>query len=364
MQERRSELIPVRVKDIILHKDHPEYDKFGRVESIGVIKYAPINVHIDTSDTKTLPAAYPLDHSNKTCPLINEVVFLTSGYKDLSTDTTTAYYLSPISLYNETNYNPSNDTLDNSNLGPGYEFPVKTKKRPLHPFHGDIILQGRHGQGLRFTGAKSFLNTLTNNSNTGEPITILTNGHADQDASKLYVEDINKDTTSIYLTSDHIIPLNQVRDKYAGAVKRPVLAKNYRGAQVVINSGRLYFNAYDDDILFSSQNNFGITSKQVSVDGVDSVGIDAKKIYLGEKAVRFELQPVLLGNQTEIFLFQLLNSLESLSRALINARTANQIPIPALNANGFVLQATIKSLLNQINPNGDSLLKSKKVFTE
>lgn len=364
MQAKKSELTPVRVKDIILHEDHPEYKKFGKVESIGVIKYAPINVNVDTSDTKALPAAFPLEHSNKTCPLINEIVFLTTAYKDVGKDSTVTYYLSPISLFNEINYNPSNDGLDRSNLGPGYEFPVKTKKRPLHPFHGDVILQGRHGQGLRFTGAKSFLNPFTNDSNNGLPLTIITNGHRDEAAKKLYVEDINKDLSSIYLTSDHIIPLKQSRDKYAGAKKRPVLAKNYRGAQVILNSGRLYFNATDDDILLSSNKHFGVSSKTISLDGVDEVGIDAKKIYLGEKAVRFELQPVLLGNQTELFLFQLLSSLESLSNALINARTANQIPIPTLNINGFALQATIKALQNQINPNGNSLLKSKKVFTE
>lgn len=359
-----SELTPVRVKDIILRADHPEYKRYGKIESIGVIKYAPINSNRDTSDTKALPAAFPLDQSNKTCPLINEVVFIVSGFRDISKDSQVAYYLSPISLFNDVNYNASNDSLDKSDLKPGLNFPTNAKKRPLYPFHGDTILQGRHGQSLRFTGAESFLNPFTNDTNTGSPLTLITNGHKEEDTKKLYVEDINKDISSIYLTSDHLIPLNQIRDKYAGAVKRPVLAKNHRGAQVIVNSGRLYFNAYEDDILLSSQNNFAVTSKQVSIDGVDSIGLDAKRIYLGEKALRFELQPVLLGNQTEVFLFQLLSALDRLSNALINARTANQIPIPSLNINGFTLQATISSLLNQINPNGESLLKSKKVFTE
>lgn len=359
-----STLVPVRVKDIILDESHEEYSKFGKVESIGVIKYAPINFNSDTADTKSLPSAYPLDQSLKNCPLVNEVVFLVTSIRADEKDSTVAYYLSPISIFNDINFNASYDTLDKSELGPGYEFPLNPKKRPLHPFHGDTVLQGRHGQSIRFTGAKSFKNVLTNDSNTGSPITIITNGHREEEASKLYVEDINKDLTSIYLASDHIIPLEQSRDKYAGAVERPVLAKNYRGNQVVVNSGRLYFNSSEDDILFSASEKFGITAEQVSIDGATSVGIDAKKIYLGEKALRFELQPVLLGNQTEIFLFQLINSLESLSRALINARTANQIPIPSLNVNGFTLQAQMKTLKNQINPNGDSLLKSKKVFTE
>lgn len=359
-----NSLILVRVKDVILDDSHPEYEKYGKVESIGVIKYAPINKNVDTSNVESLPPAFPLHQTIKTCPLVNELVFIVKGVRGDKKDAKTTYYLSPLSIFNDTNFNASYDTLDNSDLTPGYEFPVNPEKRPLYPFHGDVILQGRHGQSIRLTGARSFNNPFTNLSNEGSPLTILTNGHQDTSTRELYVEDINKDDTSIYLASDHTIPLEQIRDKYAGAVNRPVLAKNYKGAQVIVNSGRLYFNAYDDDILFSSQNNFGITSRQVSIDGVDSIGLDAKKIYLGEKALRFELQPVLLGNQTELFLDVLLSALGSLADALKSARTVDQKAIPRLNVNGYTLEATIKGLQNQINPNGNSLLKSKKVFTE
>lgn len=364
MSRFKSSLVPVRVKDIILDETHPEYQKYGKVESIGIIKYAPINRNTNSEDIRTLPPAYPLDQSSKSCPLVNEIVFLTTAVRGDSKDSKTDYYISPISIFNDINFNASYDPLDNTELGPGYEFPIDPKKRPLHPFHGDVILQGRHGQSLRFTGAKSFKNPFTNNSNNGSPLSILTTGHTEEEPSTLYIEDINKDKSSLYLASDHLVPLEQIRDKYAGAVNRPVIAKNYRGAQAILNSGRLYFNAYDDDILISSKNNFSATSEQISLDGVSSIGLDAKKIYLGEKALRFELQPVLLGNQTEIFLFELLSTLERLADALSKAKTANQIPVPNLIINGISMKATIKGLLNQINPNGESRLKSKKVFTE
>lgn len=354
----------VRVKDIILDKDHPDYPKYGKQESIGVIKYVPVDRYTDTSSTANLNVAFPLNQSTKTLPLFNEVVYVIEGIRADSKDSKTAYYFSPVSIFNDINHNASYDKLDKSNLVPGYEFPLNEKKRPLYPFHGDTIIQGRHGQSIRFTGAKSFVNPFSNNINSGAPLTILTNGHTEIDPNELYIEDINKDDSSIYLTSDHIIPLEQIRTKYKGAVDRPVLAKNYKGKQILVNSGRLIFNANEDDIIMSSNNNLSLTSNYLSLDAEQAIGLDAKKIYLGEKALKFELQPVLLGNQTELFLDVLLSALGSLADALKGARTVDQKTIPRLNVNGYTLEATIQGLQNQINPNGESLLKSKKVFTE
>lgn len=354
----------VRVKDIILDESHPEYETFGKSESIGVIKYAPIDRNVDSGDTVELPPAYPLYHSTKTCPLVNEVVFILSGIRAEKKDTQVTYYLSPVSIFNETNFNASFDTLDNSNRIPKYDFPVNEKKRPLHPFHGDTILQGRNGQSIRLAGAKSPSNPFSNDTNNGKPLTIISNGHVDELTSNLYIEDINKDDSSIYLTSDHIIPLEQERTKYLGLGTKPISTQNYKGKQVLVNSGRLVFNAYEDDILLTSKNNISLSSKYTSIDAVDAIGVDAKKIYLGEKALRFELQPVLLGNQVEIFFDILLGALQSLASAMKGAKTIDQKPIPRLNVNGYTLEASIKGLQNQINPNGESLLKSKKVFTE
>ena len=354
----------VRVKDIILDESHPEYLAFGKTESIGVIKYSPIDKNVNTADTTALPPAYPLHHSNKTLPLVNEVVFLVTGIRADKKDAKIAYYFSPVSIFNETNYNASLDSLDKSNLTPGYEFPINDKKRPLYPFHGDTILQGRHGQSIRLTGAKSFSNPFTNDTNTGKPLILITNGHRDTNSNRLYIEDINRDDSSIYLTSNHLIPIELTRDKFLGVEKKPSLGKNYKGKQILLNSGRLVFNAYDDDILITSENTTAISSKSVSIDGVNTIGLDAKKIYLGERALKFELQPVLLGNQTELFLDVLLGALGSLADALKGARTVDQKSIPRLNLLGYSFEATIKGLQNQINPNGESLLKSKKVFTE
>jgi len=364
MTSSNPTLTLVRVKDIILDESHPEYHKYGKQESIGVIKYVPLDRFTDTSTTSNLNVAFPLNQSTKTLPLFNEIVYIVEGIRADSKDAKTTYYFSPVSIFNDVNHNASYDILDNSNLTPGYEFPLNENKRPLYPFHGDTIIQGRHGQSIRLTGAKSFSNPYVNDSNTGQPLTIISNGHTEVGLNELYIEDINQDDSSIYLTSDHLIPIEQTRVKFLGVEKRPILGKNYKGKQIILNSGRLVFNAYSNDIILTSENNTSISSKFVSIDGVETVGLDAKKIYLGERALRFELQPVLLGNQTELFLDVLLGALGSLADALKGARTVDQKSIPRLNLLGYSFEATIKGLQNQINPNGESLLKSKKVFTE
>ena len=77
-------IIPVRVKDIILDKNHPEVTsgKFKPIDGIGVIKYVNLTQSINVEDTKTLPYAFPINSFNTTLPLINEVVLLVKGPRE------------------------------------------------------------------------------------------------------------------------------------------------------------------------------------------------------------------------------------------------------------------------------------------
>lgn len=353
------EILPVRVKDIILDETHPEYLKYGSVDSIGVIKYSLIDTKINSSEVNTLPAAFPLSNHSKVLPLINEVVLLIRGPKKDLTFEKVDYYIPTVALFNDINYIPSIDENDGTEPGPGSEFVENDKIRPLHPFNGDVILQGRNGQSIRMTGAKSSVNTFTDNSNLNKPLTIISNGHIDTDTDKLYLEDINRDNSSLYLCSDHLIPLEQSRNKYISLDEKPILANSFKGSQIILNSGRLFFNASSDDIGFSSNTLFSVTAENISLDSKDNIGIDAKKIYFGESAKKEPLEPIILGLQLDLFLQTLLSTLQSTGEALKNARTVDQKIIPSINIQGAVLESISKQLLNKIDQ-----LKSKKVYTE
>lgn len=369
------EILPVRVKDIILDTSHPEYQKLGAVDSIGAIKYSVLDKKVNTNDSKTLPVAFPANRNLTTYPLKDEVVLLVKGPRqDVEGGRPTKfmervdYYLPVLSIFNEINFNQFEDPNDNSASGPSFNseesFTYRYKIRPLHPFNGDIIFQGRNGQSIRFTGAISKNNPFTDNSNIQEPLTIISNGHPEISQSLLHIENINVDKSSIYLTSDHIIPLVQAKTKYGGAVERPVLSNKYQGAQIVVNSGRLFFNSHTDDIQFTSTADFGVSAKVAYIDAEDYVSLDAKKIYLGEKAKQFERQPVILGDQLEALLRELLDALQRTGKAMTRAKTVDAKPIPLLNLEGAFLEAIAKGLNNRINPGGKSTLKSETTFTE
>lgn len=353
------EILPVRVKEVILDETHPEYLKYGGVDSIGAIKYSLLDQKIDTSDTTTLPFALPLSNFSKTLPLVNEVVLLIQGPKLDKKFEKRDYYLPVINLFNDINYIPSVEELDPNNNDPGYGFKDNFKIKPLHPFNGDTILQGRNGQSIRLSGAKSPKNLLSNDSNTNSPFTIISNGQEELTDNRLYVEDINKDKSSIYLTSNHIIPLEQSRSKYKSSKSNPISANRYEGAQIILNSGRLFFNSTSNDIQFTSAEDFGVSADNIHLDGVKEVGIDAEKIYLGELARSEPFEPVILGTQLDLFLQTLLNILQATGNALKTAKTVDQKIIPSINIHGAVLEATTKQLQNRID-----LLKSRKVFTE
>lgn len=365
-----STSLAVRVKDVILDDSHPEYIKYGKTSAIGVIKYEPVAESSNEQDTTQLSAAYPIDVYSKTYPLVNEIVILHTAPgltdKDSSQTGVRSYYSSIINIWNLINHNASQpwnkDWEGNSyEIGEGIE---EVNINNLKPSPGDIIFSGRHGQSIRFSGYNHNNNPLFNEDNDGRPITIIRNGqYAEEDREKFINEDINKDDSSIYLTSKHPTKLKLTRKKQDSFKTQPKDAETYIGRQVTVASGRLVFNSKDDDTLFSSQGSFGVSALNVGLDGKEYISLDADKVYLGKFAKDYELQPVILGNSLEVFLTSLLTALDSLATKLTGA-SASGVPILALNQEGPALKAVVQSLKKQINPNGKSQLKSKKVYTE
>ena len=218
---RAKELTPVRVLDVILDESHPEYDKYGRNKCIGGIKYAPVDRRIDTSDTTTLPVAYPLNASIRTLPLVNEIVLIShapdekvvvgienSKLGSLNSTSTQAYYSTIVSVWNHPHHNATPDAQD-PKQGLGNDFKELTTINPLAPYPGDILIEGRHGQSIRFSGANHYKNIYTDRTNDGEPFTLISNGQKQiGNGLELIEEDINEDDSSIFLVSNHLIPLS------------------------------------------------------------------------------------------------------------------------------------------------------------
>ena len=102
----------------------------------------------------------------------------------------------------------------------GRTFIENEKIKTLRPFEGDIILESRFGQSIRFGSTVKGLKALNSWSEaglTGDPITIIRNGQGqptDTDPFAATIEDINKDDSSIYLTSSQKIVLEDLANGF------------------------------------------------------------------------------------------------------------------------------------------------------
>ena len=237
----QSRLKAVRVIDIILDINHPLAEKYGSYDSTGTIFY----VDIDGNTPNILPSnasvAVPLFSHVKYYPLKNEIVLiLTTNDKNIyEAKLKTTYYLPQVNMWGHPHHNALPTTKmynkDPNNVQADYEqtlagivrrpedgatdielgnyFKEKLNIKPLLPYEGDYLIEGRFGNSIRFgsTNADQSIsdpNNWSDSGETGDPITIIRNGQSSNLDEKGWLptsENINEDHSSIYLTSNQRI---------------------------------------------------------------------------------------------------------------------------------------------------------------
>jgi hypothetical protein len=241
----------------------------------------------------------------------------------------------------------------------GEDFEESNKVAPLQIFPGDTIIEGRHGNKIRFGGTKHSLNTFTDDSNNGAPYIIISNGEKEPpNAIEPIVEDINEDPSSIYMGSDHTFKLTQAHEKRDAWNSEPEKADQYKGNQLIINSGRLYFNAKEEGAFISATEGIGLNAKIVGIDADDYIGLDAKKIYLGTDALK-EKEPVLKGQTSIDWMDDHLSQFETLVKGMATMPPAPPAAIAKMIATANAVLPVIPQLRNLLKQ-----LLSKKVYTE
>ena len=176
-------LLPARVIDISLVTSTNGKSIFqttgGEFANIGAIKFELLGNSTSKENFPQGPVAFPLDNNVRKVPLINEIVFIMSGPSrnialEENSDAIDFYYMNAISIWGRSHLNmlPSNsstskntDTVpltdvekgisnnkDNQVVEPkpGNTFEEKSGIRNLFPNEGDVIIEGRFGNSLRF----------------------------------------------------------------------------------------------------------------------------------------------------------------------------------------------------------------------
>jgi hypothetical protein len=208
-------LKPARVLDIIHDEDHESYQKFNTPSCFGFINHTLLSQENQKSNTW----AKPLFPHFKSYPLKNEIVFIIEGPENdvLTGSNISTYYIPLTAIYNHPHQNflpNKKNTTDDPSIG-NNTFVYRNDIRPLKPFEGDVLVEGRFGNSIRlgssnFNELRGFNPWSTNRESNSQPITIIRNGQKNEEEPgyKSIIEDINNDNSSIYLTTNQRITIN------------------------------------------------------------------------------------------------------------------------------------------------------------
>jgi hypothetical protein len=394
----KGQVVAARVIDIVLDENHPKFNDVGQWNGIGAIFYEFVN---QSGTATSSNFALPYDSQLKTYPLVNEIVLLFSLPNQQigqNTSNQSYFYLKPLGVWNHPHHDaypnlistpkPS-QTQDykstengvirqvtdgsteinlNSPVNPSQNtFVEKTDIHPLMPYMGDVLMEGRHGQSLRFGSTAKSQSTLKNDwstsGNNGDPITILRNGQPIKTDDKGWipiVENVNQDLSSIYLTSTQkLTNFSLAREENNKWKSLPTLPSQFTTPQILFNSDRIIINAKNDSILMGAKQSIGLSCyEEINLTGNNTI-LDSTNIYLGSKNAT---EPVLLGDKTITTLRQITSLLKSITAVLqLDQMYPGGIPVP--NGPLNTVSLTSNQIFAQIESSLDNLA-SKKVKVE
>ena len=314
----------------------------------------------DTSIAGVKPFAKQGNSSMRVIPMPGELVEIVPALGVDATAGNVMYWGRIVNVWNHPHHNAIPDTKQQDwgdRLIGGQK--EESTISPLHANPGDTLLEGRLGQSVRFGGYKGVQSKNIDDSNDGKPIILISNGQVKTDEGDTPIEeDINQDYNSIYLLSNHKSELVASNDKRNSYKTKPISSDQYKGNQIVINGGRLYFNAKEDSVLISAKDSIGLNAATVNLDATDYFCVDANKIFLGAKARTGQVENAVLGMQLDNWLQSLISNLQIIAGAM-KAATNGGGAVASLQAAGTALDTTLTSLQTQIEN-----IKSNKVYIE
>jgi len=360
-----------RVYGVVTTPDTPTPDMFkkaGGINGIGSIFYLdydqaknisgnPTNTFLDTCKI-----AKPLYPQFQYYPVLGELVYLEDLPSAASQDTSASsqkYYISVINLWGNQQQN-SQPAKDKDNLG--ITFVENPNIKTLLPFEGDYIIQGRQGSAIRFSSTTKLYSNLNEWSSIGtedSPITLITTGLSFTSQS-YYVEQINNDSSSIYLTTTQKLPLQTNRTGTLNPLTNPLNAPDYFNSQVIFNADRITLNSKKDEVMIFATTNVEInTNNIINLNAIERVHLNTNTVFLGTVNNQLPTEPLVLGNKTADLLETLVDSLYSFGAALSTVIGSPE-GAPAIDINNAA-----SSLLNDLDRVTDAIdgILSRQNFT-
>jgi hypothetical protein len=371
--------IIARVTDVCLNSNSDLFKTAGW-GGIGSISFQALNDQKPESGQNRVGStlALPMFPQFKNYPLVDEFVILFpgAGQSDPQSSGVKQYYYIPLNIWNNPHYNGYPNTLNEDpksqesdyeemqdgnpsteNNNPeklpingqsGGQFVEKGDIHPILPFAGDQIIEGRNSNSIRLgstaTTKGSIRNTWSSYGDEGSPILIIKNGQPENvegDSWVPTVEDINRDPSSLYLTSTQKIPIVVATSTLAAGEKEtipftsvinktPISPKTFTKSQVILNSGRLLFNTVGDSILMSSQKSIILESREdLGIKSMfNNVNILAPKgnISMGKRNAD---QSAVLGDNLMEYLVPIMKNMKTLVEKMTKEPQLTTSKIPA-----------------------------------
>jgi hypothetical protein len=335
------------------------YEREGKYDGIGTIFYLDYVGSKDTTLNEVnlleCSVAKPYYPHLQDYPLVGELVTLTDApapASQVALNITQKYYTGVINVWNNNQQNSlSNDSL-------GATFSENGEIRKLLAFEGDRIYQGRKGNGIRFGSTVKMtpmLNEWSNTGNNGDPITILVNGYITTDQKQIIpnIEEINKELSSIYLTSTQRIPLIPDRNVNLNPITNPKIVSSYfGGSQLLFNSDRLVLNSKKDEVMIFAKTNIEInTNNVINLNAGERNHLNSPRNFIGTKSNgTLPDEPLLLGNQTINLLTDVLEAISNFGSEVSSVISAPAgSPLMDLNSSGNKLSNTINNLMGKLD---------------
>lgn len=211
----------------------------------------------------------PADINTKKIPLVGELVLIFQGHREDSNIEQLQpvwYYLTTLAPASNINSNLLTGLSKSglTNTKPGETF-TETDVAILQAYEGDVIVEGRWGNSIRFGSSidtkKAVVDILPNYlGESGAPIILLSNQKTY--STKFVTENIETDASSLYLTSTQRI--NNLTT--SNPVASDIAVSKFNRSQLIGVADRVVLKSKTDSVI---------------VDGKHSIEINAPTIYLG-----------------------------------------------------------------------------------
>jgi len=288
------------------------------------------------SSNITAITAKPLNINVVRIPVVGEIVLLIkapSSYATSVRNTTDTYYLDIVSMQSSIHHNSlptataskvnkssasgnsqkyseasAGNTQKESEAKVDDNFSESDTVKAIQHYVGDVIINGRYGQSIRFSTTPKSGNFKVSpkwsKGPSAAPISIYRNTYQTKDTKKINdftTEDFTKEDNVIVQSSGQEIEFEQASQQTTAIKAADITSwqeENWgQTPQTLISAGRLVFNSSQKEIIAFAKSGIGLSSEtNIAMDAADTITLSAPAVELGTSQDS-DLHPLMLGDK-------------------------------------------------------------------